>query len=287
MNIRKIIQSSKPEDIFDLSNWKDQYQSWIKAVHPDKNPDPKAREAFEKLIQYKEVLENGFPFEDELCKITLKDRILTFSGPKDKLELSRQNYETILNSVKGIDTFPRYLPEKMYFDGDYLKVVLSRRSVLIQDLTLEEKHCRWVLNRLLEFSSLINVHGGWTHCGINPNSVLITPEDHGIQVVSFYHSVQVYDPMRSAIGLLPFRNWYPPEIFTNKRSNSTVDSEMSKRLCCYLLGDKSGTGANLRGSTTNYIHDFLMEQGSVVQNDYIKYQELLNQEPRTFHILNL
>jgi len=287
MNIRKILDSTKPSDIFDLSNWKVQYQSWIKAVHPDHNTSVGAREAFEKLMQYKEILENGISFKDELCDITLKDNILTFKGPKDKLELSKQNYEIILNSVKVVDTFPRYLPEKMYFDGDDLKVVLSRRSVLIQDLALEEKHCRWVLNRLLEFSSLMNVHGGWTHCGINPNSVLITPEDHGIQVVSFYHSVKVNDPMRSAIGLLPLKNWYPAEIFTNKRSISTVDSEMSKRLCCYLLGDKSGTGANLRGSTTNYIHDFLMEQGSVVQNDYIKYQELLNQEPRTFHILNL
>lgn len=287
MNIRTILNSTKPSDIFDPSNWKTQYKTWIKAVHPDHNATNEAREAFEILMRYKDILENGIQFKDELCEITFKDNILTFKGPKDKLEMSKANYDSILTSVTGIDTFPRYLPEKMYFDGDDLKVILSRRSILIHDLVLEEKHCRWVLNRLLEFSSITNVHGGWTHCGINPNSVLITPEDHGIQLVSFYHSVKVNDPMKSAIGLLPFRNWYPPEIFTSKRSNSTVDSEMSKRLCCYLLGDKSGTGANLRGSMTNYIHDFLMEQGSLVQNDYIKYQELLNQEPRIFHILNL
>ena len=106
MNIRKILDSTKPSDIFDLSNWKVQYQSWIKAVHPDHNTSVGAREAFEKLMQYKEILENGLTehefdhvflgYYDSLPLINpdevMNYRYLSFDAIKAEIESNPGNY---------------------------------------------------------------------------------------------------------------------------------------------------------------------------------------------------
>ena len=286
MNIRKIIESSNPEDIFDLSIWKDQYQSWIKAVHPDKNADPKAREAFERLIQYKEILENGKSYQDELCRITQKGNILTFTGPLDKLKLSLNKYQKILSIPTLPEHFPLYFPEKMEIVDDQLIVHLRKQSHFISELTLDEKHVKWAYNRMLEFSLMLN-DAGFTHCGINPNSVMICPEDHGIQVVSFYHLVPNNSPLKSVIGLHPFKNWYPSEIFTTKMSNPLLDQLLSKSTAIYLLGDKSGVGTKLRGSVDPGLLDHLLSLHPNIQEAYIKYKSYLDLSPRTFHQLKL
>lgn len=287
MNIRKILDSSKPEDIFDLSIWKEQFQIWIKAVHPDHDSTIGAREAFEKLMMYKEILENGQVFEDELCKITLKDRVLTFNGPKDKLELSLENYNKILVIKNLPDHFPLYLPEKMEMVNDTLKVYLREDSHFISGLTLEEKHVKWAFNRMLEFSTMLNLHAGFTHCGLNPNSVMICPKTHGIQVVSFYHVVPTNSPLKSVIGLHPFKGWYPNEIWSDKRAIPLIDQLLSKRTGIWLLGDKSGVGTNLRGSIDNGLLDNLLTRHSTIQESLIKYKEYLDLQPRIFHELKL
>lgn len=287
MNIRRILDSTKPLDIFDFPIWKDQYQSWIKAVHPDKNPDPKAREAFERLIAYKEILENGFQFEDELCKIRQQGRVLTFEGPFDKLELSLKNYQRILSIPDLPKHFPLYFPEKMEMSGDKLKVYLREDSHFLSELTLEEKHVKWCFNRMLEFSTMLNLNAGFTHCGINPMSVLVCPKTHGIQVVSFYHTVQIHDKLKSVIGLHPYKSWYPTEIFTTKVSNPLIDQLLSKRTAIYLLGDKSGVGTKLRGSIEDGLLDNLITQQSTIQESYIKYKQYIESQPKIFHELKL
>tara|TARA_R110000868_G_scaffold320909_3_gene581914 strand:+ start:131 stop:1000 length:870 start_codon:yes stop_codon:yes gene_type:complete len=289
MTIRKILDSKKPSDIFDPLNWKTQFQSWVKHVHPDKNPDHLAKEAFEVLMRYKEILEKGHEFSDEFCpKILFKDKILTFYGPMDKLKLSHDNFLKIKDTVDPNETpFRRYLPEKMELEADCLKVYLQHDPYLIQGLTLEEKHGRWFLNRLIEFSTLLNEKGGFTHCGLNPNSVFICPEEHGIQVVSFYHLVPKNAPMKSAIGVHPYKSWYPTEIFATKISVPEIDLLMSKHLATYTLGDNTGFVNTIRGKVSVELLDFLLSYDSSLLEGYFTYQKILDRSPRVYHKLTI
>lgn len=289
MTIRKIIESKKPSDIFDLSNWKKQFQAWVLHVHPDKNSDPLAKEAYKVLIKYRDLLENGIEFSDEVCsKIIFKDNTLTFYGPMDKLKLSYDNFNRIKGTVDNITTpFERYIPEKMELAADHLVVYLQHDPHLIHDLKLEEKHTRWFLNRLLEFSSLLSDKSGYTHAGLNPNSVLICPKEHGIQIVSFYHLVPVNGKMKSAIGIHPYKNWYPAEIFSTKMSVPEIDLLMSKRLATYISGERSGFANPLRGSFSDDLVNYLLTYDNTLLEGYFSYQDLLNKSPRIFHELNL
>lgn len=289
MNIPTILAASKPSDIFDLSNWKTQFRDWAKHLHPDRNPDPQAKPALEILLKFRDILETGIVFSDEICpKITFKDNVLTFTGDPDKLKLSYDNFQRALNCCATIPTFQRYLPERMELSPDLtLKVYLRHQSNLIQDLVLEEKHVKWFLNRLLEFTSMLNIYGGFTHCGINPNSVLICPEEHGIQVISFYHQISVNDKMKSAIGNHPYKGWYPDEIWTTKKSCPEIDLFMCKNTAVTLLGDKTGFGHSLRGKISNDLLEFLLQHDDTIHTGYMNYQTFLDKSPRVFHKLTL
>lgn len=288
MTIRKILESTKPSEIFNLINWKEDFRKWSLHLHPDHNKDPLAHEALQKLLEYKKILEEGITFSDEICdKITFKDGIVTFFGPEDKLKLSYENYLKIMNCCPGIPTFERYLPSKMELNGGELKVYLQHQSHLIHDLTLEEKHVRWFLNRMLEFTSILNIHGQWTHCGINPNSVMICPEEHGIQIISFYHSIPVYSLMKSAIGIHPYKSWYPAEIWITKESIPEIDLLMVKRTALTVLGDKSGFGYSMRGNISDDFHEYLLQHDEDIHKGYTDYQKLLDKSPREFHHLKI
>lgn len=292
MTIRKILESKKPSDIFDLPNWKNQFRAWVSHLHPDKNGgviDPLANEALEKLLAYKEILEHGVKFSDEYCsEIVFKDNTITFCGQMDKLKISHDNFHLIKDKVDPVNTpFRRYLPEKMELEADHLKVTLQHDPYLIHDLTLEEKHGRWFLNRVLEFSTLLNQMAGYTHAGINPNSVMICPEEHGIQVVSFYHLVPVKTKMRSAIGLHPYKSWYPVDVFTTKQSVPEIDLLMSKNLATYVLGDRSGFANSLRGTVSQELVDYLLSYNDTLLGGYFEYQKILDRSPRIYHKLTL
>lgn len=288
MTIRKILESKKPSDVFDLKTWKTQFREWSKHLHPDKNKDPQAHSALSILLEYKKILEKGVEFSDEFCKILYKDNVVTFHGPMDKLKLSYDNFQLIKDSVDQVKTpFRRFLPEKMEIESDCLKVHLQHDPHLIHGLVLEEKHGRWFLNRLLEFSTLLNEKGGYTHAGLNPNSVLICPEEHGIQVISFYHLVPKNAKMRTAIGIHPYKLWYPSEIFTTKTSIPEIDLLMSKRLASYILGDLSGFSDNLRKILSPELTQYLISYDDTILEGYLTYQKLLDKTPRVYHKLIL
>ena len=284
--IDKILISSTALDIFTPSNWLDEYRTFTHLIHPDKCSNPKSADAFAKLSKFKDEMEYGIEFTDEVCSIRFKDNVCTFTGPKEYLELSYNNYHSILKSVTDPPHFPRYLPKSMEWNGDQLKVHLQERSILIQDLVLEEKHVKWILNRLLEFSSISNVIGGWSHVGLNPKSVLVCPEGHGIQIISFYHSRPINTKLNSIIGVHPYKSWYPTAIFASKMSTLDIDLVMCKRIAMTLLGDKSGVGTSLRGKIDDGLLSFLLTK-ETIQEGYVKYQEYLDKFPRIFHALNL
>jgi hypothetical protein len=175
----------------------------------------------------------------------------------------------------------------MELETDHLRVYIQHDPHLIHDLKLEEKHGRWFLNRLLEFSTLLNERAGYTHAGLNPNSVMICPEEHGIQVVSFYHLVTSKGKMRSAIGLHPYKSWYPVDVFTTKKSIPEIDLLMSKNLATYILGERSGFANSLRGVLSQELVDYLLSYDNSLLEGYFDYQKLLDRSPRIYHKLTL
>lgn len=288
MTIQTIISSTKLSDIFpNQSDWKRSFNEYVMLCHPDKNNSNEAKTAYQILMSYKDILENGIKFSDEISEITFKDNTLTFVGDRVKLKLSYDNYNSILNSPNVPDHFHRYLPERMELGDGQLKVYLRERAILLHDLTLEEKHVKWALNRLLEFSSISNLIANWCHIGLNPNSVMICPESHGIQIVSFYHSRPINSKLTSAIGIHPYKSWYPSDMFAHKTASFDIDLLMSKRTAMYLLGDRTGFGTTLRGKISDDFLSFLMSVENDIRDGYLQYQEFLNKSPREFHILNI
>ena len=285
--IDKILNSDK--NILPVNDYKDQYRQWSLLIHPDHCDDIRASSAFEKLTKYRDELEIGYKFSDELCDIVMKGNVLTFTGPKDDLQRSHDNFVEISTVMKDHPTFKYYVPKLMKFVGDDLIVDLwdkvddkDHRGIRL-DFTIEENHVRWILNRSLEFSSLLNLIGGWSHLGINSNSMLICPETHGIQIVSFYHSVKIGHPLRSLNGMIKSR--YPIHIFDTKISDDRIDIELCKRFACELLGDPFGLGTKLKGSINPEFNTFLLSSNSI-REGYLKYQDFLNKSPRTFHKLD-
>lgn len=274
------------------SDYKSTFREWSKIIHPDKCKLPDAVAAFDRLTTFRNEIENGIVFSDEISTITMKGNVLTFVGDRSKLQQSYDNYQ-IISKISGVpDSFKFYLPESMTLHPDRLEVVLrsnvngtAHHSVRLTDIVLEEKHVKWILNRCLEFTSLLNCVGDMVHCGVGPNSTLICPETHGVQIISFYHTVQSGYKLRSLNGQM--KRWYPAFVFDTKRADSSIDLELCKRFACSLLGDASGVGTKLKGSIDPDFSTFLLTSHVDIRDGYIKYVDFLNKSPRLFHKLDL
>jgi len=168
-----------------------------------------------------------------------------------------------------------------------LQFTLAYRAVPLSSLgVVEQKHANWMLSRMFEFASWIN-QIGYSHAGINPESIYIMPENHGMCCISFYHMTKLDKPLKAISA--QYKNFYPPQVFTNKKAESNIDIELSKRTTIYLLGDKSGSGTVLRKTHENEIIDFLQKQGDDTIQNYNEYRDLLRKffDMKQFHTLSV
>ena len=127
---------------------------------------------------------------------------------------------------------------------------------------------------------------GYVHCGINPESVFIVPETHGIIITSFYH-LSLDDGRLRTISA-KYQNWYPTEIFKEKRAKSIIDLELCKRTAAYLLGDKSGLGIKLKKTHNKDFINFLLNSHSNAFECYQAYRKMLKRNfEEKYHHLSL
>ncbi len=82
------------------------------------------------------------------------------------------------------------------------------------------------------------------HCGLNPESIFIVPETHGIQICSFYHLTKIGNRIGTISG--KYSNWYPQDVFKTKIATPIIDLGCSMKIASYLLGDTSGIGIKHR-----------------------------------------
>ena len=214
MDLTKIINARTPYEAFGPS-WRDLIKEAVIYTHPDKNPSPEARICFERVMEFKNQM-SGLEFNDDTSKFKFDwEKTIIQTGPKSLIDASIYWY----NEFKLIPELFRYIPEDMIrISETELKILLKRRSVpLNQCLPIELNHVKWILNRLFEFSALGLVKGQLIHAGLTLNSVMITPEDHGIQLISFYHSGKAGSKIRSIDASVFKANILPATVFSIKK----------------------------------------------------------------------
>lgn len=284
--IDKINNASHLGEVLVLNDWKKQYGEMARLLHPDLCTIPGGADAFARLNALKEGWEKGYRFSDDAGAVRAQNTTITIVGDPKLLLQSYRNYG-YLKSLRhpAAQHFHRYLPESMTLDGEALTLQLRHRAAPLTGLTLPQGHANWILSRLLEFNTWL-AQEGWTHCGINPESVLVVPETHGIILSSFYHLT----PLEGAVKTISakYKHWYPNALFVDKKALPMIDLELSKRTIVTLLGDPSGMGVKLQKTHNPAMIDFLLTAHTDAFECYDKYRKLLDKHfPKKFLPLNL
>lgn len=285
--IEKILAAKKIEDVLSVDNFKAEFRDIITQIHPDKCDHPDAREATSIMNIWHDQYENGKPYKDDVGIFKTNGYWVEYNSAEKNLNWSIENYRLFQQLQSPSDRhFLKYLPKecKVQSDGSY-RFFFDKRSIPLSGLTLPQEHVNWVLNRLLEYSAYLS-EIGFSHCGLNPESVFIVPETHGIQVCSFYHLTKIGNRIGTISG--KYQHWYPAEVFINKTGFSVIDTDMSKRIATYLLGEPSGNAVKLRKTHNEEIVNFLLKQHNNSYQCLTEYKALLAKNfPKQFHSLTI
>ena len=251
---------------------KQAYRQAIRQLHPDLCEVTEAVAALIKLNRLKEAFDKRHLLEDDAGTFQFTDEAIFFHGKQDLLQTSYDNYCVLKNFRDEASVhFHHYLPASMGISTE-LKASLAYQAVPICSLTLPQKHVNWILSRTLEVCAWL-AQVEYVHAGINPESIFVVPERHGILISSFYHLT----PRKKRLKTISarYKHWYPDEVFANKRAKSLIDLELCKRTAAYLLGDKSGMGVNLRKTHNKAFIDFLLDRHTNAYDCFAAYRKML------------
>jgi hypothetical protein len=274
--IEKIMNATSVVDLFsNLSSYKNDYKKLAILVHPDHCTDPKANAAFQKLNEFARSLDKGQEHADDAGMIKYKINEITLKGKKELIQTSLTNYKTLMSfKDKSSEGFKRYLPLSVTKISDTeLNITLPQRAIPISSLpTLPHEHVNWILSRMLEFSAWLN-QIGYVHCGINPDSIYVVPETHGIVCISFYHLTKLDAKLKTVSAR--YSKFYPASLFDKKKAASNIDVVLAKRTAIYLLGDISGAGVKLRKTHNLDFLNFCFKDHLVPYDAYDEYRKML------------
>lgn len=235
----------------------DFYKEHIVIYHPDRNTSDSAKEIASKLGEAKNWLETGFSFQDELSTITYNHEMVDIQSIEKTISKNLLWYERIREKATGnFAIFSEYLPEKIIESSkDRIRYKFRKRSIPLNSLpNLPQEHVNWIVGRLLEFCSFLAVND-FVHAGLNIDSIFVTPETHGVQIVTFNHTSYYNKKLTTLPG--KYVHWYPSDILTDKMATLEIDSTLSKRVGLYLLGDKGAVGNSLLKNNDSEIIRFL------------------------------
>lgn len=288
--IEKVLTSNKPSDIF-KDDWKTTYKSYSRLIHPDACHQPYASDAMAKMNTYKDILENGVQYTDETgdFRVFEKKIIYQITDKNRKLiQKSVKNYNLLKSKTdKSSVGFHRYLPESMVIENNILTINLKDRAIPLTGQKLPQVHANWVFSRMFEIILWFRKIG-YSHMGMNPTTVFVVPETHGIILISFYHMTHL-DQKADTISAR-YKMWYPTTLFMKKIATQDIDLELSKKIALYLLGDKSAAGTKLKRDkdVNQEILTFLLTKHQNEVEDYTKYRKILSKNfERKFYPLNL
>lgn len=284
--IEKILASTTPEEVFNMTTWESEYKRYIILLHPDKCSHPKASEASSILNSYKNNMSEP-KYTDDAGTFKLKDNKILFTGEKHLLDRSYRNLAKIKPHMNG--PFEHQVPSVIdWRDDDTLHLTFGNRLASITDKTLDEKHVRWIYNKTLSYLTKLS-HMGYVHAGITPDSVLVEPEMHGVCIISAYHMKKKGERLTTIPN--KYKHWYPASVFSDKTAVPKIDGNLVSRLAFYLLGDKSGHGVKLKGRINDGLYNHLKSEFETMDERYADWQEFLHKfhqtTPKEFYELNL
>jgi hypothetical protein len=285
--IIEVNKAVKIEDLIKISSdFKNEFRSLISLIHPDICHLPGAEEATRKLNILKDKYEKGEIYHDEVAEFSTNGYTTIYSADRIILANNHNNYQALVHAAKGMAPhLLNYLPKDMTLTDDGLVVSSSDRHIPIGKMQLPQEHVNWVLSRLLEFSMMCN-KCGFSHCGLNPESVFLVPETHGIVINSFYHLSRIDQKVQTIAAA--YKNWYPAKLFVDKIATSSIDLELSKKMAINLLGDRSGSGIKLKKDHNESWIDYVIQQDDDPIQSYDNYRRILKQQFETkFFILNI
>ena len=288
--IEKVLKSNKPSDLFN-GEWKTTYRSYSRLIHPDACSQPNAADAMAKMNYYKDVLENGVQYRDEAGDFKVFEKKLLYVVTNENRNLIRKsvkNYNLLKSKTDKTSVgFHRYLPESMVLETNSLTINLKDRAVSLTGQQLPQIHVNWLFSRMFEISLWFR-NIGYSHMGMNPTTVFVVPETHGIILTSFYH-MNTLDKKAETISAR-YKMWYPTTLFVKKIATQDIDLELCKKIALYLLGDRSAAGTKLKRDADVHqeILTFLLTKHQCEVEDYTQYRELLAKNfKRKFYSLNL
>lgn len=285
--IEKISSASKIEDILSVEDFKNEFNNIIKEIHPDVCSLDGASEATKKMLLWKDIFENGKEYKNDVGTFITNGYWVEFKSKEKNHSWSIENYRLFKQlKDKASENFKKYIPKEGVLTSDgTVKYTFDKRAVPLSGLVLPQEHVNWVLNRLLEYCAYLS-EIGFSHCGLNPESVFIVPETHGIQICSFYHLTRLGNRIGTISG--KYINWYPNEIFYTKTATPKIDIECSKKIASYLLGDTSGSGIKFRKTHNEDFVNFIVRQDENAYKALIFYKELLKKNfKKEFHLLTI
>lgn len=283
--IADIQRANKLQDVLDIKRLKEEFKQTMKLIHPDVCGHPDAHDAVAKLNELKHNFQYGKSYYDESGEFRTNGEFLIYTGKEELLKASLRKYKQLIALKDEASLhFKRYLPKSMKLEKGKLHVELHERAIPLSGKSLPQHHTLWVLSRMLEFAGWLS-QVGYVHAGINPESVFVVPETHGIVVTSFYHLALKNTKINTITA--KYRNWYPPKVFKEKRALPVIDVELCKKTVINLLGDPSGSGIKLKKTHHKEFIDFVIAQHSEPFPAYQKYRKMLkrNFKPK-FHKLN-
>jgi hypothetical protein len=285
-----IQKSNKPVDLF-KGDWKPVYRTYSRLIHPDTCKHPDAPDAMSKMNMYKDLLENGTTLVDEQGDFKVFDDHLLYVITDNNRELIRKSFENfkILKSKtdKSSVAFHRYLPESMRLSKKELQIRFKDRSVPLTHQELPQVHINWLFSRMFEFILWLK-QIGYVHMGLNPTTVFVVPETHGVIITNFYHMTPIGDKVDTISAR--YKMWYPHTLFSKKIATSDIDLELSKKIALYLLGDRSAAGTFLRRNpdVNQNVLNFLLTKHQNELDEYKLYREILEKNfEKKFYPLSL
>lgn len=289
--IEKILKSTKPTDIFN-GEWKKDYLRYSKLIHPDACTHPKASDAMSIINRYKNIIENGVKYTDECGDfIVFSDRIeyVVTTENKKLITKSVNNYKLLMSKNDDASKlFKRFLPKEMILTSDKLIISLNERSVPLTNNKLPQIHVNWIFSRMFEFQLWLK-QVGYVHMGLNPTTVFVVPETHGIVVISFYHMSKLWGKATTISA--KYKMWYPTHLFSKKKATADIDLDLIKKIAIYLLGDRSAAGTKLKMNKIDInqeVLSFLLTKHKNVFDDFKTYREIIDRNfKKKFYVLDL
>lgn len=163
-------------------------------------------------------------------------KISRHRGGDKILDAERECLSYLLKRADG-HTYEKYLPlmaESFHVRGkngisktvNVFAYPATRNISLAQILKdrgqIDGRHVAWIFKRLL---AILGFCGDYVHGAVTPHHIIVYPENHGVRLVGWGHSVKKGKVLRCVPA--EYKSWYPSDVVVSKRGSPSLDIYMA------------------------------------------------------------